>query len=85
MLLSRLENMLENSLHTNLLLTGLLAQLAAHPQPLLRHFLLDASPSPSFQPTTHSLYQVRLHCPSQGPCSGARCAESGDVGCFSTF
>ncbi|XP_023683417.2 FHF complex subunit HOOK-interacting protein 1A-like [Paramormyrops kingsleyae] len=64
-LLSRLENMLENSLHTNLLLTGLLAQLAVHPQPLLRRFLLDAGPSPSSQPTTHSLYQVLASIKSQ--------------------
>lgn len=56
MLLSRLENMLSNSLHVNLLLTGILAQLAAYPQPLLRSFLLNTNLV--FQPTVRSLYQV---------------------------
>ncbi|XP_028262446.1 protein FAM160A1 [Parambassis ranga] len=55
-LLSRLENMLNNSLHVNLLLTGILAQLAAYPQPLLRSFLLNTNLV--FQPTVRSLYQV---------------------------
>ncbi|KAM8843478.1 FHF complex subunit HOOK-interacting protein 1A isoform 1-T1 [Synchiropus picturatus] len=55
-LLSRLENMLSNSLHVNLLLTGILAQLAAFPQPLLRSFLLNTNLV--FQPTVRSLYQV---------------------------
>lgn len=55
-LLSRLENMLSNSLHVNLLLTGILAQLAAYPQPLLRSFLLNTNLV--FQPTVRSLYQV---------------------------
>ncbi|XP_041838464.1 protein FAM160A1 isoform X2 [Melanotaenia boesemani] len=55
-LLSRLENMLSNSLHLNLLLTGILAQLAAYPQPLLRSFLLNTNLV--FQPTVRSLYQV---------------------------
>lgn len=55
-LLSRLENMLSNSLHMNLLLTGILAQLAAYPQPLLRSFLLNTNLV--FQPTVRSLYQV---------------------------
>lgn len=59
-LLSRLENMLENSLHVNLLLTGIIAQLAAYPQPLLRSFLLNTNMV--FQPSVHSLYQVtHLH------------------------
>ncbi|KAI9525524.1 hypothetical protein NQZ68_006073 [Dissostichus eleginoides] len=55
-LLSRLENMLSNSLHVNLLLTGILAQLATYPQPLLRSFLLNTNLV--FQPTVRSLYQV---------------------------
>ncbi|KAK2817207.1 hypothetical protein Q5P01_025398 [Channa striata] len=55
-LLSRLENMLSNSLHVNLLLTGILSQLAAYPQPLLRSFLLNTNLV--FQPTVRSLYQV---------------------------
>uniref|UniRef100_A0A8C8A550 FHF complex subunit HOOK interacting protein 1Aa n=1 Tax=Oryzias sinensis TaxID=183150 RepID=A0A8C8A550_9TELE len=55
-LLSRLENMLSNPLHVNLLLTGILAQLAAYPQPLLRSFLLNTNLV--FQPTVRSLYQV---------------------------
>ncbi|XP_051560975.1 FHF complex subunit HOOK interacting protein 1A [Myxocyprinus asiaticus] len=55
-LLSRLENMLNNSLHVNLLLTGILAQLSAYPQPLLRSFLLNTNMV--FQPSVRSLYQV---------------------------
>lgn len=57
-LLSRMENMLTNPLHVNLLLTGILAQLAAYPQPLLRSFLLNTNLV--FQPTVRSLYQVHL-------------------------
>lgn len=49
--------MLSNTLHVNLLLTGILAQLAAYPQPLLRSFLLNTNLV--FQPTVRSLYQVR--------------------------
>lgn len=55
-LLSRMENMLSNSLHVNLLLTGILAQLAAFPQPLLRSFLLNTNLV--FQPSVRSLFQV---------------------------
>ncbi|XP_067297771.1 FHF complex subunit HOOK-interacting protein 1A [Pseudorasbora parva] len=55
-LLSRLENLQNNSLHVNLLLTGILAQLAAYPQPLLRSFLLNTNMV--FQPSVRSLYQV---------------------------
>ncbi|XP_068606730.1 FHF complex subunit HOOK-interacting protein 1A [Brachionichthys hirsutus] len=55
-LLSRMENMMSNSLQVNLLLTGILAQLAAYPQPLLRSFLLNTNLV--FQPTVRSLYQV---------------------------
>ncbi|XP_005996406.1 FHF complex subunit HOOK-interacting protein 1A [Latimeria chalumnae] len=55
-LLSKLENMLDNSLHVNLLLTGIVAQLACYPQPLLRSFLLNTNMV--FQPSVRSLYQV---------------------------
>ncbi|KAJ8000652.1 hypothetical protein DPEC_G00182590 [Dallia pectoralis] len=55
-LLSRLENMLENPVHVNLLVTGILAQLAAYPQPLLQSFLLNTNMV--FQPSVRSLYQV---------------------------
>uniref|UniRef100_A0A8C1NVP5 Family with sequence similarity 160 member A1b n=1 Tax=Cyprinus carpio TaxID=7962 RepID=A0A8C1NVP5_CYPCA len=57
-LLSRLENMLENSIEVNLLLTGILAQLATYPQPLLRGFILNTRPAS--QTGTRSLYQVLL-------------------------
>lgn len=52
-----MENMLSNSLQANLLLTGILAQLAAFPQPLLRSFLLNTNLV--FQPSVRSLFQVR--------------------------
>ncbi|XP_043917971.1 FHF complex subunit HOOK interacting protein 1A [Protopterus annectens] len=55
-LMSKLENMPENSLHVNLLLTGIFAQLACYPQPLLRSFLLNTNVV--FQPSVRSLYQV---------------------------
>ncbi|XP_051983243.1 FHF complex subunit HOOK interacting protein 1A-like [Xyrauchen texanus] len=57
-LLSHLENMLNNSLQVNLLLTGILAQLSAYPQPLLCSFLLNSNMvfQPSVQPSV--LYQV---------------------------
>ncbi|XDV46622.1 hypothetical protein PO909_014491 [Leuciscus waleckii] len=51
-LLSRLENMLENSIEVNLLVTGILSHLASFPQPLLRGFLLNTRAGP------RSLYQV---------------------------
>ncbi|XP_068798386.1 FHF complex subunit HOOK-interacting protein 1A isoform X2 [Struthio camelus] len=54
--LSKLENMLENSLHVNLLLIGIITQLASYPQPLLRSFLLNTNMV--FQPSIRSLYQV---------------------------
>ncbi|TDG99517.1 hypothetical protein EPR50_G00194490 [Perca flavescens] len=50
-LLSRLENLLENSIAVNLLVTGILAQLVSYPQPLLRSFLLSTD--------THSQHNVR--------------------------
>lgn len=55
-LLAKLENMLQNSLYVNFLLTGLLAQLACYPQPLLRSFLLNTNMV--FQPSIKSLLQV---------------------------
>ncbi|XP_017296514.1 protein FAM160A1 isoform X2 [Kryptolebias marmoratus] len=55
-LLSRLENLLENSIAVNLLVTGILAQLASYPQPLLRSFLL--STDTNTQPSVPTLYQV---------------------------
>ncbi|XP_067420719.1 FHF complex subunit HOOK-interacting protein 1B isoform X2 [Emydura macquarii macquarii] len=55
-LFGKLEHMLHNSLYTNCLLTGLLAQLACHPQPLLRSFLLNTNMV--FQPSVKSLLQV---------------------------
>ncbi|XP_030047506.1 FHF complex subunit HOOK-interacting protein 1A [Microcaecilia unicolor] len=54
--LSKLENMLGNSLHVNLLLIGIITQLASYPQPLLRSFLLNTNIV--FQPSIRSLYQV---------------------------
>ncbi|XP_010211406.1 PREDICTED: protein FAM160A1 [Tinamus guttatus] len=54
--LSKLENMLENSLHVNLLLIGIITQLASYPQPLLCSFLLNTNMV--FQPSVRSLYQV---------------------------
>ncbi|XP_063166062.1 FHF complex subunit HOOK-interacting protein 1A isoform X1 [Candoia aspera] len=54
--LSKLENMLENSLHLNLLLIGIITHLASYPQPLLRSFLLNTNMV--FQPSVRSLYQV---------------------------
>ncbi|KAM9329742.1 FHF complex subunit HOOK-interacting protein 1A [Gastrophryne carolinensis] len=54
--LSKLENMLENSLHVNLLLIEIITQLSAYPQPLIRSFLLNTNMV--FQPSVRSLYQV---------------------------
>ena len=48
--------MLENSLHVNLLLIGIITQLASYPQPLLRSFLLNTNMV--FQPSVKSLLQV---------------------------
>ncbi|XP_078514834.1 FHF complex subunit HOOK-interacting protein 1B [Lissotriton helveticus] len=55
-LFAKLENMMQNSLYVNFLLTGILAQLACHPQPLLRSFLLNTNMV--FQPSVKSLIQV---------------------------
>ncbi|XP_069487372.1 FHF complex subunit HOOK-interacting protein 1A [Ambystoma mexicanum] len=54
--LSKLEHMLDNSLHVNLLLIGIITQLACYPQPLIRSFLLNTNMV--FQPSVRSLYQV---------------------------
>lgn len=59
MLLSRLENLLENTIAVNLLVTGILAQLASYPQPLLRAFLLGTAGQN--QPNVRTLYQVLHH------------------------
>lgn len=58
-LLTKLENMLQNSLYVNILLTGIVAQLACYPQPLLRSFLLNTNMV--FQPSVKSLIQVHLY------------------------
>ncbi|MEQ2243583.1 hypothetical protein ILYODFUR_008405 [Ilyodon furcidens] len=55
-LLSRLENLLENSIAVNLLVTGILAQLASYPQPLLRSFLLSTETDDVH--SVRTLYQV---------------------------
>ncbi|ESP03652.1 hypothetical protein LOTGIDRAFT_137063 [Lottia gigantea] len=55
-LFCKLEGMMQNTLYSNLLLTGILSQLAAYPQPLLRSFLLNHNLV--FQPTFKSLVQV---------------------------
>ncbi|XP_068122571.1 FHF complex subunit HOOK-interacting protein 1B [Hyperolius riggenbachi] len=55
-LFTKLENMVTNSLYVNFLLTGIIAQLACHPQPLLRSFLLNTNMV--FQPSVKSLVQV---------------------------
>lgn len=58
-LLTKLENMLQNSLYVNILLTGIVAQLACYPQPLLRSFLLNTNMV--FQPSVKSLIQVHWY------------------------
>lgn len=63
MLFGKLENMPHNSLYVNFLLTGLVAQLACYPQPLLRSFLLNTNMV--FQPSVKSLLQVW---PPGNPC-----------------
>ncbi|XP_036429193.1 FTS and Hook-interacting protein homolog [Colossoma macropomum] len=55
-LFSKLENMMQNSLYVNILLTGIVFQLACYPQPLLRSFLLNTNMV--FQPSVKSLIQV---------------------------
>lgn len=56
MLLTKLENMMNNSIYINLQLTGLFVRLAVYPQPLLKSFLL--SHNLVFQPSVRSLSQV---------------------------
>jgi hypothetical protein len=53
---NKLENMLQNSLHVNLLLTGILARLAHYSQPLLRSLLLNHSLV--LETNVKSLFQV---------------------------
>lgn len=74
-LLAKLENMLQNSLYVNFLLTGLLAQLACYPQPLLRSFLLNTNMV--FQPSVKSLLQVALRPVGRGGAPPALPAEGG--------
>ncbi|KAL2304991.1 hypothetical protein Nmel_006960 [Mimus melanotis] len=54
--LLKLENMLENSLHVNWLRIGIITQLASYPQLLLRSFLLNTNMM--FQTSVHLLYQI---------------------------
>ena len=55
-LFAKLDQMISNSLYENLLLTGIVARMAAYPQPLLRSFLLNTNMV--FHPSVKSLYQV---------------------------
>lgn len=64
--MSRLENLLENSIAVNLLVTGILAQLTSYPQPLLRSFLL--STDTHNQPSVRTLYQVLVSVHAQIEC-----------------
>ncbi len=52
----KLENMLQNSLHVNLLLTGIISRLAHYSQPLLRSLLLNHSLV--LETNVKSLFQV---------------------------
>ena len=56
MIFAKLENMLQNSLSVNLLLTGIIARLAHYCQPLLRSFLLNHSLV--LETNVKSLFQV---------------------------
>ena len=53
----KLDNMLQNSLHVNLLLTGIISRLAQYSQPLLRSLLLNHSLV--LETNVKSLFQVR--------------------------
>ncbi len=55
---TKLENMLQNSLHVNLLLTGIIARLAQYSQPLLRSLLLNHSLV--LETNVKSLFQVKI-------------------------
>jgi hypothetical protein len=50
--------MLQNSLHVNLLLTGIIARLAHYSQPLLRSLLLNHSLV--LETNVKSLFQVKI-------------------------
>lgn len=67
-LFAKLENMLQNSLYVNILLTGIVAQLACYPQPLIRSFLLNTNMV--FQPSVKSLIQVHYTMPNLGYIGG---------------
>jgi hypothetical protein len=54
----KLENMLQNSLQVNLLLTGIISRLAHYSQPLLRSLLLNHSLV--LETNVKSLFQVKL-------------------------
>ncbi len=54
----KLENMLQNSLHVNLLLTGIISRLAHYSQPLLRSLLLNHSLV--LETNIKSLFQVKI-------------------------
>jgi hypothetical protein len=54
---SKLENMLQNSLYVNLLLTGIISRLAHYSQPLLRSLLLNHSLV--LETNVKSLFQVK--------------------------
>lgn len=69
-LFAKLENMLQNSLYVNFLLTGLISQLACYPQPLLRSFLLNTNMV--FQPSVKSLLQVSGRGPAPSPPASGR-------------
>ena len=56
LIFGKLENMLQNSLSVNLLLTGIIARLAHYCQPLLRSFLLNHSLV--LETNVKSLFQV---------------------------
>lgn len=57
-LFGKVDQMPNNSLFENLLLTGIISRLSCYPQPLLRSFLLNTHVV--FHPTVRSLYQVLL-------------------------
>lgn len=55
-LFGKVDQMPNNSLYENLLLTGIISRLSCYPQPLLRSFLLNTHVV--FHPSVRSLYQV---------------------------
>jgi nucleosome binding factor SPN SPT16 subunit len=58
-ILNKFDNMLQNSLTVNLLLTGIIARLAHYCQPMLRSFLLN--PSRPMANNVKSLFQVEIY------------------------